>query len=167
MVRNKGRWGKSGSSFLLLALPLITVLAGGVIYRYGYMGIQSQASEIREAQAQKMNTLRRQIALISKRGYLEREQRTLAEERIAEEKRFIDGATVTLAQSSLQQLVKGIIVGKGGAVSAENIGKPQDTGEVTIISETLDSTYPDIKAFLDAICALETETPYMSVGEST
>jgi len=167
MEWRKGKLGRSSKSgrFLLLGLPLIAVLICGVVYQYGYVRVRAELSEMREMQDQKMKVLQRQIALISRKSRLEQEQRALGAERKAEGTKFIDGATAALAGASMQQLVKGIIAGKGGAVLGENVGKPEDAGGFTIISETLDSSFPDIKTFFDAVFALETQAPYIGVRE--
>jgi len=161
----KRRPGKRSGRFLLLALPLLAILAGGVVYRYGYLRVQSELSDLKEAQARKMDLLRKEITLISRSAQLEQEERALAEERKAEEARFIDGATAPLAAAAMQQLVKDLVVKKGGAVLAENVEKPENEGALTVVSETLDSTYPDIRVFLDAVSALETQASCLSLRE--
>lgn len=165
MEWRKGRLTRSSGKLLLIALPFMVMLAGGVVYQYGYLRVRGELSDMGEAQARKMEILQKQIALISKKSELEQEQRALGEARRAEGTKFIDGATAPLAIASMQQMVKGIITEKGGAVLAETPERPEGAGGFTIISETLDSSYPDIKAFLDTVCALETQAPYLSVRE--
>ncbi len=165
MEWRKGRLSRNSGRLLLLALPLIAMLGGGVVYRYGYLRVRAELSDIEEAQAQKIQILQKQVTLISKKSQLEQEQRALWEARRAEGTKFIDGTTAAMAAASMQQMVKGVITGKGGAVLAENVERPEDAAGFTIISETLDSSYPDIKAFLDTICALETQAPCLSIRE--
>jgi hypothetical protein len=149
----------------LLTLPFIAILIGGVVYRYVYLNVRAELSEMREAQDQKMKILRKQLTLISRKSQMESERQALGEERKAEGTGFIGGATAALAAANMQQLVKGIIVGKGGAVLAETLEKPEDEQGFTVVSETLDITFADIRAFVDAVCALEAETTYIGLKE--
>ena len=56
MEWRKGRLSRNSGRLLLLALPLIAMLGGGVVYRYGYLRVRAELSDIEEAQAQKIQS---------------------------------------------------------------------------------------------------------------
>jgi len=55
------------SKWLLPAILILVVLAGGVVYEYGYLRIQEDVSGIKEEQAAKIKTLKKTLAIISEK----------------------------------------------------------------------------------------------------
>jgi hypothetical protein len=158
MSRRSGR-------FLLLALLLMSILAGVALYRYGYMRVRTELSDVREEQALKLKMLQKQVSLISRKARMEEERTTLLEERRAEAPGLVEGATAAAAESTMQQMVKAAITAKGGTVTAENVGRPEDAVGHILLNETVDAVFPDVKSLLDAVCALETQAPYLALRE--
>ncbi|MFO0753445.1 MAG: GspMb/PilO family protein [Thermodesulfovibrionales bacterium] len=111
---------------LIAAVPALLVLLGLVLYQYVYLGIRAELSSIKEQQAAKTATLRKYIAIISEKPELEKKLSVLAEKAKANKAKLIEGEPVSLASANLQETVKGIVSGRGGALSSERIGKPED-----------------------------------------
>jgi hypothetical protein len=90
-------------------------------------------------------------------------------------------------------MVKGIVTGRGGTITSERIGKPEDLekpllpagitapdakgalGKKTakppegqkyqVLSVSIDATFPDAAALSDILYSIETRTPYLVVKE--
>lgn len=150
---------------IALGIPIILVLLALVLYEYGYLRIQSEVASIKEEQALKMKTLEKYAALISERPQLEKELSRLKETRKADDSKLIEGQTLSLAAATLQDMVKGIIVGRGGTISSERVGKPEDYGKFKIITVSIDAVLPDARALSDILYSIETRTPYLVVKE--
>ena len=143
----------------------MAILLGLLIYQYGYLRIQSSIASIKDEQAIKTKTLEKYIALISEKPQLEKKLTSLKEMRKAEDSKLITGQTPSLSAAQLQDIVKGIITGRGGIISSERIGKPEDLGKFKVISVTVDATIPDSRALSDILYSIETRTPYLIVKE--
>lgn len=150
---------------VFLGIPLILILLCLVLYEYGYLRIQSEIASIKEEQALKMKTLEKYSALIAEKPQLEKELISLKEMRKAEDSKLIEGQTLSLAAATLQDMVKGIIVGRGGTISSERVGKPEDRGKFKVISVSIDAVLPDARALSDILYSIETRTPYLVVKE--
>lgn len=150
---------------IFVGIPLIFILLCLVLYEYGYLRVQSEIAAIKEDQALKMKTLEKYSALISERPRLEKELVRLKETRKAEDSKLIEGQTLSLAAATLQDMVKGIIVGRGGSISSERVGKPEDRGKFKVISVSIDAVLPDARALSDILYSIETRTPYLVVKE--
>ncbi|MFN3480265.1 MAG: type II secretion system protein GspM [Thermodesulfovibrionales bacterium] len=150
---------------IFVGIPLILILLCLVLYEYGYLRVQSEITSIKEEQAVKMKTLEKYNALIYERPQLERELNRLKETRKAEDSKLIEGQTLSLAAATLQDMVKGIIVGRGGTISSERVGKPEDRGKFKVISVSIDAVLPDARALGDILYSIETRTPYLVVKE--
>lgn len=150
---------------VFLGIPLILILLCLVLYEYGYLRIQSEIASIKEEQALKMKTLEKYSALIAEKPQLEKELVALKETRKAEDTKLIEGQTLSLAAATLQDMVKGIIVGRGGTISSERVGKPEDRGKFKVISVSIDAVLPDARALSDILYSIETRTPYLVVKE--
>lgn len=150
---------------VFLGIPLILILLCLVLYEYGYLRIQSEIASIKEEQALKMKTLEKYSALIAEKPQLEKELVSLKETRKAEDSKLIEGQTLSLAAATLQDMVKGIIVGRGGTISSERVGKPEDRGKFKVISVSIDAVLPDARALSDILYSIETRTPYLVVKE--
>jgi len=61
--------------------------------------------------------------------------------------------------------VKGIVVGRGGTISSERVGKPEDLGNFRIVNVSIDTLIPDTRALADILYSIETRTPYLIVKE--
>lgn len=150
---------------IVLGIPLILILLGLVLYEYGYLRIQSEIASIKEDQALKIKTLEKYTALINERPQLEKELNSLKEIRRADDPKLIEGQTLSLAAATLQDMVKGIIVERGGTISSERVGKPEDHGKFKIINVSIDAVLPDLRALSHILYSIETRTPYLIVKE--
>jgi hypothetical protein len=109
-----------------MAIPAIALLLIMVIYQYGYLGITAELASIKEQQDIKMKTLTKYTAVIAGKPELEKKLAALKEKVKANSSKLIEGEPVSLASANLQDTVKGIITGRGGTISSERIGKPED-----------------------------------------
>jgi hypothetical protein len=150
---------------LIIAVPLMIILLGLVIYRYGYLRIHADVASVKEEQAIKTKTLEKYITLISEKPHLEKKLSLLKETRKTDDSKLIEGQTPSLAAATLQDTIKGIITGRGGTISSERVGKPEDLGKFKIISVSIDAVVPDSRALSDILYSIETRTPYLVVKE--
>jgi hypothetical protein len=150
---------------LKLALPLLIVLAGAVIYQYGYLQVKTEMEALKESRAVKIRTLEKYTEYILEKPELEKKLAALQEMRKSEDTKLIEGQTPSLAAANLQNTVKGIITERGGTISSERVGKPEDTGNFRVIDITVDAVLPDARALSDILYSIETRTPYLVVKE--
>jgi hypothetical protein len=123
--RRRGYPVKSNKRLLIVAVPLLIVLALVVFYEYVYIEVMSDVTEVREEQDLKMKTLKKYVNLIAQKADFEKQladQREIAKARAP---RFISGEPISIASANLQGLVKGIVTGRGGTLTSERIGKPE------------------------------------------
>jgi hypothetical protein len=116
----------SKSKWLLLAIPILVVLAGGVVYEYGYLRIQEELAGIKEEQAAKTKTLQKTLAIISEKPGLENQLQAVKEQRKADNTKLIAGEMPSLASAALQDTIKGIVTNRGGTVSSARVGKVEE-----------------------------------------
>ncbi len=150
---------------LLIALPVLVILAALAFYEYVYLGIQAEVASVKEAQTAKANTLQKYLTFVSKKPDLEKSLVRLREERKAAEPKLLSGDTLSLAAASLQSTVKGMITARGGTISSERVEKPEDLGKFKVVSVSIDAVVPDPRALSDALYAMETQTPYLVIRE--
>ncbi len=150
---------------LLIALPILLILAGVVFYEYVYLGIVAEITSVKEMQTAKANSLQKYMAFVSKKPELEKTLVRLRETIKADEPKLISGETLSLAAASLQTTVKGMITSRNGTISSERVEKPEDDGKFKIVSVSIDAVLPDARALSDALYAMETQTPYLLVRE--
>lgn len=150
---------------LITTIPLMAMLIGLVMYQHVYLRTQTDVTSIREEQAIKTKTLERYITLISEKPQLEKNLASLKEARKADDSKLIEGQTLSLAAATLQDMVKDIITGKGGTISSERVGKPEDLNKFKVISVSLDAVLPDSGALTDVLYSIETRTPFLIVKE--
>lgn len=150
---------------LILAVPLIAILLGLVIYHYGFLRVQAEVVSIKEAQDIKTKTLGKYLAFISEKPHLEKKLSLLKEQRKADDSKIIDAQTPSLAAATLQETVKGIVTGRGGTISSERVGKPEDLGKFKVVTISIDAVLPDTRVLTDILYAIETRTPYLAVKE--
>ena len=150
---------------LLITVPLMIVLIGLALYQYVYVGIQADVASIKEEQAMKTEMLEKYITLIAEKSPLEETLVSLKEARNAEGSKLVEGQTLSLAAATLQDTVKEVITSRGGTISSERVGKPEDHGEFRIITVSIDSVLPDSRTLSDILYSIETRTPYLTVKE--
>jgi hypothetical protein len=153
------------SRILLVGIPLMVALLGLTVYQYSYVRVKSDLALIREEEASKLKMLGKYISVISQKPMLEKKITAFKEERKADNTKLIEGQTPSLAAASLQESIKGIITQKGGTISSERVGKPDDYGKFKIINVSIDTTLPDVRALSDILYSIETRTPYLVVKE--
>jgi len=150
---------------LLIALPLMVVLLGVAVYQYGYLRVQSDLSAVRDEEETKAKMLAKYMTLIAEKPELEKKLAALKEERKADDSKLIEGQTPSLAAANLQEVVKGIVTGRGGTISSERVGKPEDMGRFRVINISIDTVLPDARALSDILYSIESRTPYLVVKE--
>ena len=87
-------------------------------YQYGYKRVKSELDTIKEEQSVGLRILEKSNALISEKPNLEKQIAKLKEERQADNTKLIEGQTLSLSAASLQETIKGIVVGRGGSISS-------------------------------------------------
>lgn len=153
------------SKTLIVSIPLAIILIGLLTYQYGYLRIQSELATIREEQAIKTKTLEKYINLISEKPALEKKLAALKETRKADDSKLIGEQTPSLAAAQLQEIVKSAITGRGGTISSERVGKPEDFEKFKVISVSVDAVIPDSRILSEILYSIETRTPYLVVKE--
>ena len=153
------------SRIVIVAIPLIVILSCLILYQYGYLKIQAELASLRELQALKTKTLEKYVALISEKPVLDKELALLKETRNAENSKIVEGQTPSIAAASLQNSITSTITGKGGTISSERVGKPEDLGKFTMITVSIDAVVPDSRALDDILYSIETRTPSLVVKE--
>lgn len=143
----------------------MVILLGLIMYKFVYLKVQADVASVKENQAIKTKTLGKYISLISEKPQLEKNLVSLKETRKADDSKLIEGQTLSLAGASLQEMIKDIVTGKGGTISSERVGKPEDLGKFKVISVSIDTVLPDSRALSDMLYSIETHTPYLFVKE--
>jgi hypothetical protein len=156
---------KRRSRILVIAIPLMIVLLGAVLYDYGYLRVQSELADREEEVSVKSKILAKYMTLIADKPQLEARLAFLREARKAEDSKIIEGVTPSVAAASLQGTIKGMITSRGGSISSERVEKPEEAGKFRVITVTLDAVLPDTTALVDTLYAVETQTPYLVVRE--
>ena len=144
---------------------LLVVLAGLVVYEYGYLRLQADIAATRDAESTKIKTLGKYAAFVARKPQLQAKLAELKDTRKAEDAKLIEGQTPTVAASSLQSAVKTLVTGRGGTISSERVEKPEELGKFTVIAVSIDTIIPDARALTEVLYAIETQTPYLVVGE--
>ena len=153
------------SKIFILSIPLIVVLMGLLIHQHGYLRIQEEIASIKEEQAIKLRTLEKYMTLISEKPNLQKRLASLRDTREADNVKLIEGQTPSLAAAQLQEIVKNTITARGGTISSERVGKPEDLGKFKGISVSIDAVIADSRALSEILYSLETRTPYLDVKE--
>lgn len=146
-------------------MPFMILLLCIAVYKYGYVRVQADLASLREQQELKEKTLMKYISFIAGKPDIEKQIVKLKDERAADESKLIEGQTPSIAGANLQDIIKEIITGKGGTISSERMGKPEDIGKFRIISVSIDAVLPDSKALSDILYSIETRTPYLIVKD--
>lgn len=153
------------SRTLIITIPLMAILLGVVVYKYGFVRMRADLASLRDNQSVKASLLDRYVALISERPELTREIAAMTEERKADDSKLIEGQTPSLAAAALQDIVNGIVTGRGGTISSERVGRQEDLGHFRMINVSVDTVLPDVRALSDILYSLETRTPYLVIKE--
>ncbi len=156
---------KKESKLLIISIPLIIILATGVIYEYGIMGVRDEVNATNDLKISKIKTLRKYRESISKKTDLEKQILDMKDKRKAEDVKIMVAQTPAIAAANLQDSVKDIISGRGGTINSERVEKTEELGKFKVINVVLDIVFPDIRALSDTLFAIETKTPYLVVKE--
>jgi len=144
---------------------LMFVLLALVVYEYGFRGIQSELGSLEESRSAKAKTLEKYMALIALKPQLEKELAALREIRQQDDGKIIREKSASLAAAQLQQVIKGVIGGRGGQITTERIEPLEDYSAFKIVTISIDAVFPDAKVMTDSLFSLETQMPYMVVRE--
>lgn len=156
---------KRQSKLLIISIPLIIILAAGVIYQYGIIGIREEVSSVNDLKMSKIKTLQKYTEAIAQKTNLEKQIVALKDKRKSEDAKIIAAQTPAIAAADLQNSVKEIITGKGGTINSERVEKPEELGRFKVTNVVLDVIFPDVRALSDTLFAIETQTPYLVVKE--
>ena len=156
---------ESKSRVLFVAVPILVILAGLLVYQYGYLRLQDEIQAIKDTEVVKTKSLQKYANFVSKKAGLEQKLAALKEARKADESKLIEGQTPSVAAASLQNSVKTLITSKGGIVSSERVEKPEDRDKFKVISVSIDGSVPDTRFLNEILFALETQTPSLVVRE--
>ncbi|MEW6332827.1 MAG: type II secretion system protein GspM [Thermodesulfobacteriota bacterium] len=144
------------SKMLYWLLPLVVVLSAVAFHDYVYVAIRADLQSLQELRESKEKTLEKYVNTITQKGALENRIHALKESRRGEESRMVEGQTPSVAAANLQNMIKGIIVGKGGTVSSERVEKPEDLRRLRVITVSVDTILPETKALHDILYLFET-----------
>lgn len=153
------------SRTLVLAIPVMIILMALVGYKYGYMKIKANLTEIHDERDLKMDLLRRYTSLIDEKPQIEKELAVLREQRQANNVKLFEAPSLSIASANLQKTVKEIIQGSGATIKSQRIDKMEDFGPFKLITVSIDSEMPDAGVLGDILYSIETSTPYLVVKE--
>lgn len=136
-----------------------------LIYQYGYLGIRTETASVKEEQDVKLKLLWKYMALIADKPLIEKQLSSLKAESRAEDSKLIQGQTPSLAAATLQEIITGIIVEKGGTISSQRVSTPEDMGRFKVITVSIDAVLPDTVTLSEVLFSIETRTPYLVVKE--
>jgi hypothetical protein len=156
---------KSRSRLLVIAVPLMLILMGAVIYQYGYQRVHAELAEKEEAASVKSRILQKYMGMIADKPRLETELTALKELRKAETSNMIEGQTASVAAAALQSHLDALIASMGGSIASKRVEKIEEAGKFKIITVTMDAVLPDTKALSDTLYAIESQIPYLAVRE--
>jgi hypothetical protein len=185
---------KKNNKLLMIAIPAMIVLLAFVMYEYVYLGVRSELASIKELQDAKMKTLEQYVSLIAEKPELEKQLALLKEQAKVQEVKLVGGEPVSLASANLQGIVKGLVTARGGTITSERIGKPEDLEKkpvqaavtpavavkgavqkktspppegpkLQVLSVSMDATFPDTAALSDILYSIETRTPDLVMKE--
>ena len=150
---------------LFFAVPLMLILVFVVVYQYGYLGIRAEKTSVKEEQEIKFKLLQKYSALIAEKPLIEEQISSLKAESRAYDSKLIQGQTPSIAAATLQEIITGIIVEKGGTISSQRVSTPEDLGRFKVLTVSIDAVLPDIAALSEILYSIETRTPYLIVKE--
>lgn len=144
------------SKFLFWLIPFLVILLGFAFYDYVYMAIRAEMQTLDELKESKQKTLEKYISAIDQKGTLEHRINALKESRKSRETTTVEGQTPSVAAANLQNMVKGIITGKGGTISSERAEKSEDLSHLKVITVSVDTILPEVNALYDILYLFET-----------
>ena len=153
------------SKILIFLIPVMAILVGFAFYDYVYIPIQAQRREIEEMKEAKRVTLGKYINTLAQRTSLESAITSLREQQRAEEAKMVEGQTLSVAAANLQNLVKEVVVGKGGTISSERMEKPEDLGRLKVVTVSIETIVPETKALADMLLLIESHSVSLFVRE--
>jgi len=153
------------SRLLAFCVPVTAALLGLWIYQYGYVGIRSDLSALEDLRAAKSRILEKHIQMISQKPQLDEKLALLRDAAKAHRSDIIDAPTRASAAAALQNAVKGMIAGRGGTISSEQVDKPEKSGKFLLVGAGFDAVLPDIRALNDTLLAIETHIPCLLIRE--
>jgi hypothetical protein len=156
---------ESRNKILFVAIPVLVILAGLLVYQYGYLGLQDSMRSMKDTEAVKMKTLQKYTDFVAKKPEFERRLAALKEARKADEAKLIEGQTPSVAAASLQNSIKSLVTAKGGTISSERVEKPEDVDKFKVISVSIDGVVPDMRFLNEILFAMETQTPSLVIRE--
>ena len=153
------------SKLLFWLIPFLVILLGFAFYDYVYMAIQAEMQTLDELKESKQKTLEKYISAIDQKGALENRINALKESRKSRETTTVEGQTPSVAAANLQNMVKGIITGKGGTISSERAEKSEDLSHLKVITVSVDTILPETKALYDILYLFETHPVTLLIRE--
>ena len=153
------------SKFLFWLIPFLVILLGFAFYDYVYLSIQAEVQILDELKEAKQKTLEKNISAINQKEALEQRINALKESRKSRETTTVDGQTPSVAAANLQNMVKGIITGKGGTISSEKSEKSEDLSHFKVITVSIDTILPENKALNDILYLFETHPVTLLIRE--
>lgn len=156
---------KKNSKLLGIAVPVLILLAGFIVYEYGFLRLRLESTALDERKEAGLKTLRKSLELVSRKDEFEAKLGLLREARKAENAKVIEGSTPSLAAAALQSSLKTVITSRGGTIISERAERPEESGKFKKIGVTIDAMLPDSRALGDVLYAIETQVPYLSVRE--
>jgi hypothetical protein len=150
---------------LFFAVPLMIILVFLVVYQYGYLGIRAETASVKEEQDIKLKLLQKYMVLIAEKPLIEKQISLLKAESRSNDSKLIEGQTPSLAAATLQGIITGIVVEKGGTISSQRVSNPEDLGKFKAITVSIDAVLPDTAALSEILYSIETRTPYLIVKE--
>lgn len=150
---------------LFFAVPLMIILICAVVYQYGYLGIRAKTAYVKEEQDIRLKLLQKYMALIAEKPFIEKQISSLKTVRKSDDSKLIEGQTPSLAAAALQEIIKGIVISKGGTISSERVSKPEELGKFKVITVSIDAVLPATTALSDILYSIETRTPNLIIKE--
>jgi len=156
--------GKS-NKILFWLVPLMLALIGLAFYDYVYLAVQAERQSLGELKDSKRTTLEKYVNAIAQKGALENEINSLKESRKAEETKMVEGPTPSVAAANLQNMIKGMVTGRGGTITSERVEKPEDLNRFKVITVTVDAVLPETRALHEILSAFEASQVTLAMRE--
>ena len=153
------------SKILLLLIPVMAILAGFAFYDYVYIPVRDEMRSIEEIKEAKRVTLAKSIDVLARKPLLGKAIASLRERRRAEEAKMVEGQTPSVAAANLQNLVKEIVVGKGGTIASERMEKPEELGRFKVVTVSIETIVPETKALAEMLLLMENQPVSLFVRE--
>jgi len=153
------------SKILAFLIPVMAILAGFAFHDYVYIPVRDEMRAIEEIKEAKMITLTKYIDTLARKPSLEKDIVFLRERRRAEEAKMVEGQTPSVAAANLQNLVKEIVVGKGGTIASERMEKPEELGRFKVVTVSIETIVPETKALTDMLLLMQSQSVSLFVRE--